>query len=182
MGRPHTKRAPADRPYRDQRKVRVPVVLPRVVMDVTADGTVTVTVDGHSHKPEPFAPPWARGEFGHILNQLTEQHRSPVRVQVREADGTTFTDIITPGKPRHTEPEPEAEAEAPARMLPELVALRGERCVAGEAVTVTAAHSETAREGSARSALAPAQPASRPTYEVSLPGRVSSAVTVGYPG
>ena len=175
MGRPHTQRAPAKRPHRDQRKVQVPVVLPRVVIDVTADGTMTVTVDGHPHKPEPFAPPWARGEFAHILNQLTEQHRSPIRVQVREADGTTFTDIITPGKPLRPEPE------APAGTLPEWLALHGERSVAGEDVAVTVAHSETARDGIVRSVLTPALPAPSPTYEVSLPDRVSNAVTVRHP-
>ena len=179
MGRPHTQRAPAKRPHRDQRKVQVPVVLPRVVIDITADGTMTVTVDGHPHKPAPFAPPWAREEFGHILNQLTEQHHSPVRVQVREADGTTFTDIITPGKPRRPEPGPEVEA--PARMLPELVALRGESSVAGEALAVTVTHSGTVHDGIVRSVLTPAQAAPSPTRKRILPGRVSGEVTVRHP-
>lgn len=58
----------------------MPVVLPHVVMTVTEDGTMTVTVDGAPHEPEPFAPLWRRDSFPHILDQLTEQRRCPVRV------------------------------------------------------------------------------------------------------
>lgn len=178
MARPHYKRTPAE-PARQE--AEVPVMLPHVVIDVTAEGTMTVTVDGHPAEPEPFAPPWGREDFATILDQLTDQHRSPVRVEVREADGTTFTDIITPGKPRRPEPDPAPET--PARKLPELAVLHGEGFVPGEdvAVAVIIAHSEATGDGSVRGVLTSAQLAASPTREVILLGRVSGALTVGHP-
>ena len=96
MARPRYKRTimPAS-VHRDEVEA-VPVVLPLVVITITDDGRMTVTVDGVPFEPEPFAPPWRREDFAAVLDQLTEQRRSPVRVEVREADGSTFTDIITP--------------------------------------------------------------------------------------
>lgn len=180
MGRPRYKRAPAEPAHRDQREAaEMPVVLPHVVMDITIEGRMTVTVDGAPHEREPFAPPWRREDFAAILDQLTDQYRSPVRVEVREADGTAFTDIITPGKRRRPDPEPEA----PAPPVPGLLALHGEGFVPGEdvAVAVVLAHSEAAPDGTARALLARDLLAGSPTREVILLGRVSGAVTVGHP-
>lgn len=176
MSRPRYKRTPSesapDGPV-------VPVVLPHVVMTVAEDGRMTVTVDGTPHEPEPFAPPWRRDSFAQVLDQLTEQRRSPVRVEVREADGTVFTDIITPSKQRRRPgPEP-ASAAAPA-----LVVLHGEGFVPGEdvAVAVVIAHGDAAPDGTMRGLLTPEQIAASPTREVILLGRVSGALTIGHPG
>ncbi|SBT28689.1 Recombinase [Propionibacterium freudenreichii] len=87
----------------------VPVVLPHVVITVTAAGTMSIAVDGQPHLPEPFAPPWRREDFASILDHLTEKLRSPVRVEVVEADGTSFTDIITPSRRRRPDPQPAPE-------------------------------------------------------------------------
>jgi len=150
-------------------------------MDICGDGTMTVTVDGAKHDPEPFAPPWRRRDFAAILDQLTDQRRVPVRVEVREADGTEFTDIITPGK--HRRHASEAELAAPAQPVPELLALHGEGFVPGEdvAVAVVIAHGDAAPDGGARGLLTGDQLAGSPTREVILLGRVSGAVTVGHP-
>lgn len=171
MSRPRYKRTPTP----DPDEPAVPVVLPHVVMTVTEDGTMTVAVDGTPHEPEPFAPPWRRDSFAHILDQLTEQRRCAVRVEVREADGTVFTDIITPSKRRRPGPEP-----AP----PALVVLHGEGFVPGEdvAVAVVIAHGDTAPDGTMRGLLTPEQVAASPTREVILLGRVSGALTIGHPG
>lgn len=116
MPRPRYKRIPDDQPQHGA--LEVPVVLPRVVMVLAANGTMTVTVDGAPHGPEPFAPPWRRESFAHVVDQLTTQHRSPLRVEVHEADGTVFTDIITPpGRQRRPEPEAVPEATAAARAV-----------------------------------------------------------------
>jgi hypothetical protein len=178
MARPRYKRAtePSDRGD------VVPVVLPHVVMTVGADGTMTVTVDGVPYEPEPFAPPWRRDAFAHVLDQLTEQRRSPVRVEVRETDGTVFTDIITPGKHRRPQPEPEKaqpEPEAP----PELVVLHGEGFVPGEdvAIAVVIAYGDAAPDGTMRGLLTAEQAKSSPTREVILLGRVSGTLTIGHP-
>lgn len=188
MSRPRYKRTPGDpahgghRQHRDEQETaEMPVVLPHVVMDITSDGRMSVTVDGEAHESEPFAPPWRREDFAAILDQLTDQRRSPVRVEVREADGTTFTDIITPGKRRRPDPEPEPDAQAPA--APALLGLHGGGFVPGEdvAVAVVVAHAEAAPDGTARVLLTPDQLAGSPTREVILLGRVSGTTTVGHP-
>lgn len=156
----------------------VPIVLPHVVMQVAGDGTMTVTVDGAPHLPEPFAPPWRRDSFAAVLDRLTDQRRSPVRVEVREADGTVFTDIITPSR-RRAVPEPPGRPAAPAP----LPVLYGDGFVPGEdvAIAVVIAHGDAAPDGTMRGLIEAAQLAASPTREVILLGRVSGAVTIGHP-
>lgn len=177
MSRPRYKRAQADL---GDREAAVPVVLPHVAMTVTEDGAMAVTVDGAPHEPAPFAPPWQREDFAAILDHLTGQRRTPVRVEVRETDGTVFTDIITPGKRRRPDPEPEPPER---RALPELVTLRGEGFVPGEdvAVAVVIAHGDAAGDGTMRGLLTAEQVDASPTREVILLGRVSGTLTIGHP-
>ncbi len=157
----------------------MPVALPHVVISVAQDGTMAVAVEGTPHLPESFAPPWQREDFARVLDQLTEQYRSPVRVEVREADGSVFTDIITPGKHRRPDPIPEV----PSSAVPALLALHGGEFVPGEdvAIAVVVAHSEAAPDGTVRALLAPDLLAGSPTREVVLLGRVSGALTVRHP-
>lgn len=160
----------------------VPVVLPHVVMVIAAGGTMTVTIDGARHEPPPFAPPWRRDAFASILDQLTGERRSPVRVEVREVDGSVFTDIITPGRRHRPEPPaPLPKAQAPE--LPELGVLNAGGFVPGEdvAVAVIIAHCDAAPDGTARGLLTIDQLAGSPTREVILLGRVSGALTIGHP-
>ncbi|QZE27171.1 hypothetical protein K4X33_02570 [Brevibacterium casei] len=147
-------------------------------MQVAGDGTMTVTVDGAPHLPEPFAPPWRRDSFAAVLDRLTDQRRSPVRVEVREADGTVFTDIITPSR-RRAVPEPPGRPAAPAP----LPVLYGDGFVPGEdvAIAVVIAHGDAAPDGTMRGLIEAAQLAASPTREVILLGRVSGAVTIGHP-
>ena len=175
MSRPRYKRSPGEHAADDE---EVPVVLPHVVMEVAEDGFMAVTVDGAPYLPEPFAPPWRRESFAQVLDQLTGLRRSPVRVEVREADGAVFTDIITPAR-RRTVPEPPSR---PA--VPVLPVLHGEGFVPGEdvAVAVVIAHGDAAPDGTARGLIEAAQLAASPTREVILLGRVSGTVTIGHPG
>lgn len=174
MSRPRYTRAGGEHAAEEP---EVPVVLPHVVMQVADDGTMTVAVDGETHLPEPFAPPWRRDSFAAILDRLTDQRRSPVRVEVREADGTVFTDIITPSRRRP--PEPPAKPAAPAP----LPVLYGDGFVSGEdvAIAVVIAHGDAAPDGTMRGLIEAAQLAASPTREVILLGRVSGAVTIGHP-
>ena len=180
MSRPRYKRA-SHEPTREG--PGLPVVLPHVLMDVTGDGTMTVTVDGAPYLPEPFAPPWRRESFAHVLDQLTARHRSPLRVEVHEADGAVFTDIITPPGRRRPEPEAVPEPTATVARLPELLAMHGEGFVPGEdvAVAVVIAHGDAAPDGTMRGLLTGDQVAASPTREVILFGRVSGALTIGHP-
>ena len=90
----------------------MPVVLRHVVITVDITGTPTVTVDQQPHLP-PAGEVWGRGDFGAILDDLTEQRRIPVRVDVYESDGSHFTDIIHAYRTRCA-PEPEPDDPAPA--------------------------------------------------------------------
>ncbi|KZE90258.1 MULTISPECIES: hypothetical protein [Micrococcales] len=175
MSRPRYKRAAGEHAAEEP---EVPIVLPHVVMQVAGDGTMTVTVDGAPHLPEPFAPPWRRDSFAAVLDRLTDQRRSPVRVEVREADGTVFTDIITPSR-RRAVPEPPGRPAAPAP----LPVLYGDGFVPGEdvAIAVVIAHGDAAPDGTMRGLIEAAQLAASPTREVILLGRVSGAVTIGHP-
>lgn len=184
MGRPRYKRtpnpgAPDSAERRDDEAVEVPVVLPHAVFIVHDDNTMTVSVDGTPHEPEAFAPPRRRESFPAIIDALIDRRRTPVRVEVREADGTVFTDIITPGRRRHPTPEPEPTP-PPG---PALAVLHGEGFVSGEdvAVAVIVAHSDAGPDGSARGLLTRELLAASPTREVILFGRISGTLTVGHP-
>lgn len=102
---------PALRHRRNDPSEAVPVVLRHVVITVDITGTLTVTVDQQPHLP-PAGEVWGRGDFGAILDDLTEQRRIPVRVDVYESDGSHFTDIIHAHRPRRA-PEPEPDVPAP---------------------------------------------------------------------
>lgn len=161
-----------------QQQNRPPVILPLVVVAVEPDGALSVTVDGTPLKPEPFAPGWVRSDFGRIMDQITDQRRSAVRVEVRESDGTSFTDIITPGtRRRRTEPQPPStdEPTSQERAAAKLVEITADGFISGEdvGVAVIIAHTDAAHTGNARALLEAAQLAASPTGEVVLIGRVS---------
>lgn len=158
----------------------VPVSIPLVVLDVREDGAVAVTIDGKQLAPEPFAPPWRRSSFGQIIDRATNDRTTAVRVEVREADGTSFTDIIAPRRRRATQPKPEAENPAP---LPVFLTVEGDGFVPGEDVAVAAitGHTDAAGTGAARALIDAAQlsaDTSVGVVEVLLLGRVSGTVVV----
>ena len=164
-----------------------PVVVPVVEFTITADGAMTVTVDGVAYMPAPFAPGWRREAFPTILDALTARYRSPLRVQVHEADGSTFTDIITPPRERPT-PKP-WETQSPVAVVsppvpaaqPVLHQVAGAGFVAGEdvAVAIIHAHTDASSDGTARTLLTAEQTALAVTGEVILLGRISGTLTVG---
>ena len=156
----------------------VPVSIPLVVLDVREDGTVTVTVDGKRLNPDPFAPPWRRSSFGQIIDRATNDRTTPARVEVREADGTTFTDIIA-ARRRRSRPEPEPEVPAG----PVFHTVEGEGFVPGEdvAVAVVTGHTDAAHTGTARALIDPAGVSvdrAGGVIEVILFGRVSGTTII----
>ena len=87
--------------------MRVPVVLPVVGVEVAAHGRLTITVDGTPYEPGSV---FTRRNLRDVLAQITTTLDSPVRVEVREADGTTYVDFATPpeqttGSPEEATPE-----------------------------------------------------------------------------
>lgn len=158
----------------------VPVSIPLVVLDVHEDGTVTVTVDGKPLAPEPFSPPWRRSSFGQIIDRATNDRTTAARVEVRESDGTSFTDIIAPRRRRAPHSKPDAEKPA---LRPVFHTVEGDGFVPGEdvAVAVITGHTEAAGTGTARALIDPAQlnaDASGGVVEVVLFGRISGTVVV----
>ena len=137
-----------------------PVSLPLAVIAVGDMGVVTVTLDGDDFLPPPFAPPWSRANFGGLLDALTEHRTRTVRVEVRESDGSVFTDIIEAR--RRSAPQADTAPQAPpetrrARRLkePRLVELTATGFVPGEDITVAVivTGTEGDRQGNARSVI-----------------------------
>lgn len=73
---------------------QTPVVLPLAVITVNSYGILTVTMDGTQYPPPSPTTPWSKARFGDLLDTLTLDRTQTVRVEVHEADGSTFTDII----------------------------------------------------------------------------------------
>lgn len=157
----------------------VPVSIPLVVLDVREDGTVTVTVDGKRLDPDPFAPSWRRSSFGQIIDRATNDRTTPARVEVREADGTTFTDIIA-ARRRRSRPEPRPEPKATG---PVFHTVEGAGFVPGEdvAVAVVTGHTDAAHTGTARALIDPpgvSVDRAGGVIEVILFGRVSGTTII----
>ena len=91
--------------------MKIPIVLPVVHISVTAHGRLTVDIDGDSYQP---ANVFTRGHVSDVLDQITTTLESPVRVEVREADGTMYADIATPPDTPTPQAADQAASETPA--------------------------------------------------------------------
>ena len=152
--------------------------MPVIRLAVHDDGTMSATVDG-----EPLAPPvaegvWRRGLFAQIVDQVTAQRMIPARVEVTEADGSTFTDIIT-ATARKNIPAPDLPKPEPAN-APRLLEVTGEGFVPGEDVALCRIirHTDAAATGTARVLIDLAHDHLNLGDEVVLVGRVSGTFTV----
>ena len=90
--------------------MKIPIVLPVVHISVTAHGRLTIDIDGDLYEP---ASVFTRGDVGVVLDQITTSLESPVRVEVREADGTTYADIATPPDTPTPQAADQAASETP---------------------------------------------------------------------
>lgn len=158
-------------PYRrdDRATLRVPVVMPLVEVVVDVDGLLTVTLDR-----EPYSADGAlrREDLRRTLTDIAADLRTPIRVEVREADDSAFTDIITP-KQLDAESAPAAR-----RVLASAFGIFGDGFTAGEQVEVcvVVARQVAADDGSTQLRLPPALLASHP--DVVLVGRTSGAIAL----
>jgi hypothetical protein len=92
--------------------MKIPIVLSAVQVHVDPDGVLSVELDG-----EPYAAgrDLSRADLGSLLDEITTDLDTAVRVEVREADGTTYADIATPPEhpaPAANEPSPVARPHA----------------------------------------------------------------------
>jgi hypothetical protein len=152
--------------------------MPVIRLEVHDDGTMSATVDG-----EPLAPPvaegaWRRGSFARIVDQVTAERMIPARVEVTEADGSTFTDIITATARKNTPAPPLPEPE-PSE-VPRLLEVTGEGFVPGEDIAVCRIirYTDATGTGTARALIDLAHDHLDPGDEVVLVGRVSSTLVV----
>ena len=161
-----------------------PVELPHVLVTVATDGTLTATVDG-----TPFASPdgtaWTRATFGPLMDAITKDRTIAVRVEVRENDGSVFTDILRTRKPRRaaapTEtPVPETRRSRHARRMPRLAEVTAGGFVPGEdvAVATIVSHTDATGTGEARALVDLDALPEGSSREVILFGRISGTLAV----
>jgi hypothetical protein len=153
---------------------RVPVVMPLVDVQVDLDGTVAVRLD---RAPYATYTPLHREDLKRLLWKLAADLDTPIRVEVREADGSAFTDIVTPEPQdvRPPDPPPPATAQpdqttgktASGRFLP----------LEDVAVAVVVAHQTASEDGVANLRL-PAALLEAHAGRLVLVGQQSGAVVV----
>jgi hypothetical protein len=76
--------------------MKIPIVLSVVHVAIDADGVLAVDVDGVPRDSEQGR---TRDDLRAVIDEITSDLGAPVRVEVREADGSTFTDVATPPPP-----------------------------------------------------------------------------------
>jgi hypothetical protein len=128
--------------------MKVPVVLTTVRFEINTEGRLRVSVDGQSYAEDRTL---SRDDLRTVLHEITAGLGTAVRVEVHEADGTTYSDIEIP-----------AESAAPAAMEPEpdtaTPALAGAGFRPGEQVALAyvVARQEADADGNAAINLPPA--------------------------
>jgi hypothetical protein len=159
-------------PYRrdDRQDVRVPVVMPLVEVDVDKDGYLTVRLD---HEPYSDDGALTRDDLKWVLNEIAADLGTAVRVEVREADKSAFTDIVTPERPKLAGVKPMREATTT------IGEVAGDGFLAGEevAVAVVIAHQVASTDGTVRLRLPPALLEAHPGLVVFM-GKKSGTVMV----
>lgn len=160
-------------PYRrDERaSFRVPVVMPLVEVTVDQEGCLNVLLER-----EPYAADGAlrRADLEKVLADVAADLGTPVRVEVHEADGATFTDILTPSVPSA---RPVGRIKAATTSVGEVT---GDGFTPNEevAVAVVVAHQVASNDGTARLRLPPALLAAHPGLVV-LMGQTSGVFVSG---
>lgn len=159
-------------PYRrdDRQAVRVPVVMPLVDVDVDTDGFLTVMLDR-----EPYSADGAltRDDLKRVLDEIAADLGTAVRVEVREADKSAFTDIVTPERTKLAVVQPMRESTTT------IGEVAGDGFLAGEevAVAVVVAHQVANPDGTTRLRLPPALLEAHPGLVVFM-GKKSGTVIV----
>lgn len=158
------------------------VNLPIARVRVDERGAMHVTLDGKEFPPTGVGSKWSRARFGELLDALSAHRTRTVRVEVREYDGSVFTDIVHATRRERMAaepPVPHAMRRARHRPTHELIEVRGGGFIPGEDVTValTLSSAEGAADGTARAVVDLSQIADQ-NAELLLIGRISGVIVV----
>lgn len=160
------------------------VDLPLAVVTVGEIGAVSATFDGTEVPPPICAEHWSRAQFGELLNTLTQQRSRSIRLEVRESDGSVFTEIIhavrgaTEASDVATQPAAQPDSRRARRgRPPRLIEITGGGFIQGEDVLVAipVSTAEGDASGVARAVIDLAQLVSQ-AREVALIGYVSGRI------
>lgn len=155
--------------------LRVPVVMPVVQVTIDKDGFLTILLDR-----EPYSADGAlvRDELKRVLNDIATDLETPIRVEVHEADDSTFTDIMTPEAPKLSVVQPIRQPGTP-QAPPSIGEVTGTGFLPNEevAVAVVVAHQVADTDGTARLRLPHALLEAHPGLVV-LMGQQSGSVVV----
>ncbi|CAN7424633.1 MULTISPECIES: hypothetical protein [Microbacterium] len=156
------------------------VNFPLASIRVDEGGVMRVTHDGRDFPPLRAGFEWSRAQFGELLDALSDHRTRTIRVEVREHDGSIFTDIIHATRHEHTDvdsPAPGATRRARHRPMRQLFEVRGSGFVPGEdvAVALSISGAEGSANGTARAVIDLSQLVDHRS-EVVLIGRVSGVI------
>lgn len=161
-----------------------PVSLPLAIITVGEIGAVIATLDGIEFAPPAPAESWSRAQFGALLDALTMGRKRTVRIEVRESDGTVFTDIIHAKRLKHGDQEAELVPPAVPQFRrarrstpPQLLEVSGNGFIPGEDITVAipVTSAEGNSTGEARAVIDLSQLLDHAT-EVMLIGHISGRI------
>ncbi|MDE0777844.1 MAG: hypothetical protein OSB43_16330 [Nocardioides sp.] len=151
--------------------------MPLVEVTVDPAGCLDVRLER-----EPYAADGAleRGDLQRLVGGIADDLGTPVRVEVHEADGTGFTDIVTPSESAELAAGASEEVPVPqlgAPLVTGVVAGVGFTPDESVAVAVVVAHQVASSDGSARLRLPPALLTAHPGLVV-LIGETSGTIIV----
>jgi hypothetical protein len=128
--------------------MKIPVVLSTVHITIDHDGRLAVELDGRPYADDRVL---GRGDLRSVVDEIAEDIGTAVRVEVREADGSTFSDIAIPPE----QPAPVATEPSPTPVVP---ALKGAGFDPGEeiALAYVVARQQADTDGNAVINLPPA--------------------------
>lgn len=147
--------------------------MPHVVAIADGAGHLSVEVDGVAFTRAPIG----RKAFGALMDEIIRRHGSPLRVEVREDDGTTYTDILT--SPATVSPTTSGELAAPAKAVAAgLIEVSGDGFIPGEDVAIATVSRHTSAGGSGYARSLVEVSALGPSSEVILIGRISGTTKI----
>jgi hypothetical protein len=149
----------------------VPAVLPQVLATIDHIGRAHVSVDGIG-RPE---GPVERDELGKVLTSLAEQAGGPVRVEIREPDGSRYADILQPQPARPDDPPSTEESDPPSGQA----VLAGDGFLPGEPVLVAVVARTVVADADGTVSLPVAPRMPRKVDELILLGTSSATIVRG---